>query len=97
MASCQARADVIALLLENGANPNAATTPDGYDALQLAVYEESLDVARLLVQGGANVVHTNKFDETCVDIAREKGQQEMVDPSISISARWIIRCLHLRS
>jgi ankyrin repeat protein len=54
-----AGSEVIHLLLEHGANPNAGTAGEGFDALTLAVQSNNSELVKMLIQKGANVNSTN--------------------------------------
>jgi hypothetical protein len=53
IAASRGHADVVALLLEQGANPNAKDTFYGMTALQGAAQKDSVDTVRLLLDKGA--------------------------------------------
>ena len=68
------------LLLERGANPNAAYGDAGYDApLHSAAGKSRYEIARLLIDFGADVRQINHGGETPIDIAAGAGDDEMVD------------------
>lgn len=69
---------MIQLLLEKGANVNAATS-EGHSPLTAAVSREvSPDIIRLLLKAGADVNHRTKRGETALTIAEQNGDDAMV-------------------
>ena len=53
-AAAKGRADIARLLVERGANPNAATQK-GHTALMFAAVDGHIDIARQLIEKGADV------------------------------------------
>merc|ERR1712060_183057 len=60
------------LLLKRMVNLNA-TSASGNSALMLALTAEKEDVAKWLLQEGADVSHRNGEDDDAIDIAEERG------------------------
>ena len=71
-ASRKNHVDVVRLLIERGANLNAARIGDGMTALMIASLFGHLDVARLLVENGANVNACSDEEVTALMIASER-------------------------
>lgn len=72
------RADLVALLLERGVNPNAATQ-HGRSALMSAVMQDDLDCARLLLDAGAEVMGAEGSNFTPIGWASQQGYSAMME------------------
>lgn len=73
--------DAVRLLLEHGADPNAAAGFAGYTPLMGAAYSESNAPAavRLLLDKGADVNKKGANGETALSLARKRGRTEVVE------------------
>uniref|UniRef100_A0A674ASL5 Ankyrin 1 n=1 Tax=Salmo trutta TaxID=8032 RepID=A0A674ASL5_SALTR len=69
------KVDVVELLLERGANPNAAGK-NGLTPLHVAVHHNNLDVVKLLVSKGGNAHSTARNGYTPLHIAAKQNQME---------------------
>ncbi|MCC6003801.1 MAG: ankyrin repeat domain-containing protein [Thermofilum sp.] len=91
VAALQGRADVARLLLEHGADVNVRTTGaivfvedftkstySGVTPLHLAAYGGHAEIARLLLERGADPSIRDKDGRTPLDVARERGYEEVV-------------------
>uniref|UniRef100_A0A6Q2X9J3 Ankyrin 1, erythrocytic b n=1 Tax=Esox lucius TaxID=8010 RepID=A0A6Q2X9J3_ESOLU len=70
------KVDVVELLLERGANPNAAGK-NGLTPLHVAVHHNNLDVVKLLVSKGGNAHSTARNGYTPLHIAAKQNQIEV--------------------
>ena len=68
----------MALLLEEGAYIDAAS-PNGTTPLMMAVRYGQGDVARLLVEEGADATLKNELGLTALDFARQADRADMVE------------------
>ena len=82
LASAAARgpAEAVRLLLESGADPNAASGFGGYTPLMLAAYSEnvSIETVELLLSRGANPNAKAPGGETPLSLARKRGNTAIV-------------------
>lgn len=74
----QDAAAMVALLLEESAYIDAAS-PNGTTPLMMAVRYGTADVARLLVEEGADPTLKNDLGLTAIDFARRADRADMVD------------------
>jgi len=65
--------ECVELLIKNGANVNLKQC-DGFTALHFASEKDFIDVAKILLKGGADMNIKNLRNQTCVDIARNHGE-----------------------
>lgn len=80
--------DVVALLLEHGADPNAREQGDNVTPLHLAAANRSLDSVRLLVDAGADVHGEGDLHEGgVIGWAAAKGNEAVVDLLLARGAR----------
>lgn len=63
--------------LEQGVNPNALNR-NGYTPLMMAIRNESLPMAELILGAGADAKIRNKYNETAMMLASFHGQTEIV-------------------
>jgi uncharacterized protein len=70
--------DAIRTLLEQHADVNG-TQVDGMTALHWAAHLDDLEMARLLVNGGANAKAANRYGVTPLSLACENGNTELVE------------------
>jgi ankyrin repeat protein len=66
-------------LIRAGADPNMNTGDNGDTPLILAAGREHEKVIKVLLANGADKELTNKFGDTALDIAEEKGHKEMIE------------------
>uniref|UniRef100_A0A3Q3APQ9 Ankyrin-1 n=1 Tax=Kryptolebias marmoratus TaxID=37003 RepID=A0A3Q3APQ9_KRYMA len=76
VASKYGKVDVAELLLERGANPNAAGK-NGLTPLHVAVHHNNLDVVKLLVSKGGSAHSTARNGYTPLHIAAKQNQMEV--------------------
>src|SRR5690606_29517038 len=67
--------DAVKLLLEAGADPNAAT-PAGDSALHLAATDGKLDIVQALAEGGADLAMENGAGKTALEIVENQPPRE---------------------
>ena len=67
----------VAKYLEQGISPNTLNR-HGYTPLMMAIRNESLPMAELFLQAGADTKIRNKYDETAIMLASYHGQTEIV-------------------
>lgn len=77
-AVCHNNLKLAGWLLKNGADVNYKGGCLLETALTLAVYSDNINVVRLLLEKGADVNEENGDGKTALDIAREKGYDEIV-------------------
>ena len=73
LAAAWGKAEMVNILLEAGADPNAGTDRDGYTALMWAAknFDEQLELTKALLDAGADVNARSDYDETALSIAEE--------------------------
>lgn len=73
--------EAVQLLLEHGADPNAAVGFAGYTPLMGAAYSESLPLSalKLLLEKGADVKKKGANGETALSLAQKRGRTEVVE------------------
>jgi len=71
--------DVVRLLLERGADPNATSDMAGYTALMCAATRGKKETMEILLEHGANAGLANKFNCTAEKIAREYNYTDAVE------------------
>ncbi len=54
--------EVVRILLERDANPNAALSPSGVSALQAALFNNNSEIASMLLDSGANCIHWDDWE-----------------------------------
>jgi len=65
--------ECVELLIKNGANVNLKQC-DGFTALHFASEKDFIDVAKILIKGGADRNIKNLRNQTCIDMARNHGE-----------------------
>lgn len=65
--------ECVELLIKNGANVNLKQC-DGFTALHFASEKDFIDVAKILIKGGADRNIKNLRNQTCVDMAKNHGE-----------------------
>jgi hypothetical protein len=65
--------ECVKLLINNNANVNLKQC-DGFTALHFAAEKDFIDVAKVLIKGGADRNIKNLRNQTCVDMARNHGE-----------------------
>lgn len=68
--------EIITLLLEAGADPNARQA-GGFTALFSAAAANRRDLAQILIESGADPSLGNDFDQTAASYAKQRGHEEM--------------------
>lgn len=74
--------EAVQLLLDSGADPNAANRDEGWTALMLAVRDGDLEVVKLLLEAGADPDATGGGSQSALDWARayqKKDIQELLE------------------
>jgi ankyrin repeat protein len=66
-------------LIRAGGDPNMKIGPNEDTPLILAAGKEHVKVVKVLLANGADKEVTNKFGDTALDIAEEKGHKEMIE------------------
>ncbi len=61
--------EVVDMLLQNGADPDAVNQKDGYTSLVLAVVLKNIECVKLCLQGGASHLKKNSYEENALEIA----------------------------
>ena len=74
----QSNQNVVKLLLDNGFDPDAQDTKNGYTPLHAAVAANNIAMARLLIQYKANKDIRDLNRQTPLEKARKEDKQEMV-------------------
>jgi ankyrin repeat protein len=77
----QGALDRVNLLLDRGADINAQSSV-GNTALHMAILGAHQDLARLLLQRGANIGVRNKNDKSAVQLARERGYLHWIEEGV---------------
>jgi ankyrin repeat protein len=96
-ASVKGHADVVSLLLRNGANPNSlddrgrAPLHRVSHGGQLIVVQSSLEIARLLVNSGADVSVTDNGGWTPLHVAAKRGYRDVVQLLLGSGASLDVR------
>lgn len=77
LAAAWGHEDIVKILLEAGANPNAGADIHGLTALMWAckTFDEKLEMVRVLLEAGAEVNVKSEHNETPLSIALEYGNQ----------------------
>lgn len=70
--------ETVKLLLNAGADPNIVDS-DGNNALHIAVYYNHLNIVKLLLRYGMNLIIKNNNQQTARDIAFDDGNDEIVN------------------
>jgi ankyrin repeat protein len=76
-AALSGHADVVMLLIQNGADVNAVNK-DKWTSLHLAAWKSHVEVAKLLIQNGADVNAVNKDNRMSLHFAAENGHVDTV-------------------
>lgn len=79
VASNSGHAAIVKLLLANGSDVNAATTPRGYTPLMFATENGNLEVMRALINAGANVNHQDTDGYTALMDACVHGNVPVIE------------------
>lgn len=89
-AAYSGRSDAVAHLLDLGADVNEAPTSYGHTPLFAAIYRNRVDVARLLMEKGANLEYRNEERATAMHLAAERGTPEiaqlLLDAGMNVDA-----------
>ena len=78
-------ADIVELLLQLGADPNAATRAGGSTALHRAAYVGHLGIVQLLLAGGASPGLQDADGQTPLHKAVQQGQAEVAAALLDVS------------
>lgn len=70
---------ILEILLQNGANVNLIDTDSGQTALHYAISCGHLDCIKTLLQNGANPNITDSDDVTCIDLANESEDPNIIE------------------
>lgn len=89
IAAQQARADVLAYLLANGANLSVLDAY-GNDALWAACFAEAGDCITLLINAGINVDHQNPSGATALTYASSSGKHAVVAQLLQVGANPLL-------
>lgn len=75
LAAAWAEVDMVEILLDAGADPNAGSDKDGLTALLWAVkqFDEQVELVRMLLEAGADVTARSQWGETALDLADQYG------------------------
>lgn len=81
LAAAWGHTDMVIILLEAGADPNHGADSDGLTALMWACknFDEQLEMARALLEAGAEVNVRSKYDETPLTIAERYMNPNIVE------------------
>ena len=83
--------EVVSKLLGLGAKENPdyvnATKHSGTTPLMITCYNGHMNVATYLVEHGANVHQTDKYGDTCLHYAAERGHVEVVSQLLAVGAK----------
>ena len=74
-------------LIEGGVDVNAADKDFGIAALLWASYKGYKEIAKLLIEAGANVHEVNRYGDTALDLASRKNHEEIVELLVEAGAR----------
>lgn len=77
-AAMRGNAHICQLLLENGANPNTQTVPQGYSPLHSAAWGGHVDAVQVLLECGARTDLHNYRDEIPLQTARRQKRTAVV-------------------
>lgn len=77
---------IVALMLERGARVNASAKRDGLTALEESVRLDHPDIARMLIDAGADVDKTGKDGQTPLMLAAKLGRTNIVQLLIEADA-----------
>jgi ankyrin repeat protein len=88
-AAVRGPADAVRLLLESGANAAAPSGFGGYTPLMGAAYSEtgSVESIKLLLKAGADVNSRAPTGDTALQLARRRGNTEIVDLLVKAGAK----------
>lgn len=75
-AAASRNAEIVKLILRNGADPNAKQQ-SGYTALHSAAFHNDAEMARALLDAGADPEIRSDEGKTAADMAREKGFEDL--------------------
>lgn len=83
------RKEMVDILLEAGADPNAGADVDGLTALMWAckTFNEQYDMVLALLEAGADINAKSNYDETPLAIAIEYGNENVANLLIEYGAR----------
>lgn len=78
IASERGHIQVVAFLLKQGANVNAAATINDFTALMGAVNGEHVDAIKVLLSSGANINAKNRYGHTALTYAQRGRNQKII-------------------
>ena len=77
-ACAEGNLDTVEKLLRAGAEINYRTTGTGYTPLHWAIYEENFEIARLLIDRGAEANISDEHGETALDLLKKSESPDAV-------------------
>ncbi len=77
-APCENKKDMVLLLLEHQADINKASGLSNYTPLMEAVSRKEKEIVEILLERGADLSAVNKNGETALDLAKAKGDVEII-------------------
>jgi ankyrin repeat protein len=85
--------NIMVLLLEKGADPNAKTVPDGYTPLRVAVAEGHAQALKILLDHKADPNVRDNHGQTVLDYAKSRGPSSYGIPSVPFTSSPLPRTI----